>query len=144
MNHDDFWLDVRTAHYQGQTYFYLLDVVKALRTANPDRLVEALDEDEKITLDKITGDASDARTFLVSEPAVFKIALRQRSRAGRAFLRFVCHGVLPALRERGSYKLPVRDNREGGGLVRDLRAPIAAAEATAAKPVKPTGEDLPW
>jgi prophage antirepressor-like protein len=144
MNPDAFGLELSAIKHDGKTFFHLLDVVRALRTQHPKRIISNLDADEFVSLAKITGDELDAETYLVTEPAVYKIALRMRSDEARAFLRFVCHDVLPSLRERSAYRLPPRCNADGSNLVRYLATPIADAQSLTPQPARADEADLPW
>lgn len=146
MINDALGFGLRTKQHEGRLYFYLRDISQALRAGPPSRIAETLDPDEFITLDMITGKPSDTTTFLVTEPAVFKIALRMHSKAARALVRFVCHEVLPRLREGRPYRLPRKANdHDGAALVRFLRGPIAQATASSAAPVAAALQtDVPW
>jgi prophage antirepressor-like protein len=103
-----FGLDIRTVVYEDTPYFYLLDVTRAIGTANPLRILKTLDADEQMTLDTVTNNPADADTVLVTEPAIYRMALSLRRPAAKALLRWVCHQVLPSLRASNRYTLPAR------------------------------------
>ena len=147
---DPFGRRVRTYTHAGQTYFDLAEIAYALRAANVDRLAGNLDADEVLPLSAITGDPIDAETLLVTEPAVFRIAIRMRHPAARKLLRFVTHTVLPSLRETGSYRL-LRKGADGAEVVRFIRDQldgvssiadtVGPAEATATRSDQPISSD---
>jgi prophage antirepressor-like protein len=124
---DPFGRRVRTFTHAGQTFFDLSEIAYVLRAANVDRLAGNLDADEVLPLSAVTGIAEDADTLLVSEPGIFKIAIRMRHPAARMLLRFVCHIVLPSLRAGGSYSLPEK-GAEGAEVLRFMRDQLEGAE----------------
>lgn len=131
MSLDPFGLGVRTITHAGQTYFYLAEIASALRAANVSRLAGNLDADEVLPLSAVTGLPEDAGTLLVTEPAVYKAAIRMRHPAAREMLRFVTHDVLPSLRESNAYRLP-KKSPKGAAVVRFMREHLASTAEDAA------------
>ena len=79
--------------------------------------VRKLDEDEKgVRLMHTPG--GDQEVTTVTEPGFYKLVMRSRKPEAKAFQRWVTHEVLPELRRRGSYQVPMtREERVARALI---------------------------
>ena len=79
--------------------------------------VRKLDEDEKgVRLMHTPG--GDQEVTTVTEPGFYKLVMRSRKPEAKAFQRWVTHDVLPELRRRGSYQVPMtREERVARALI---------------------------
>jgi hypothetical protein len=93
---------VRSITKDGEPWFVAKDVCGTLGIQNTAQAVAALDEDEKGICQ---GDTLGGRQNLaiVSEPGLYRLIARSDKPQAKAFLRWVTHEVLPAIRKTGSY-----------------------------------------
>ncbi len=95
---------VRLLDRDGEAWFVLNDICRALDVANPRQAARQLDDDEK---DVISSDTLGGRQPLtiVSEAGLYALILSSRKPEARRFKRWVTHEVLPALRRTGVYDM---------------------------------------
>ena len=108
---------VRVLGTKYEPWFVAVDVLRALdiHTKNISRILERLDDDEKLVVNLTTESDTNYRgnpdVWLVSEPGLYKIMFRSRTPKAEAFTRFVTHEVLPSIRRYGYYKVPKKRGR---------------------------------
>ena len=93
----------------GNFWFAAVDVCGILGIHNTCSALNALDDDEKITIDNIYGNPRSGtphQISLISEPGLYSLILRSRKPEAKIFKRWVTHEVIPAIRKTGQYRLP--------------------------------------
>lgn len=104
---------VRSVTQDGEPWFVAKDVCDTLGLRNSRQAVAALDDDEKSDVylndTRSKGGATQGRTvIIVSEPGLYRLIARSDKPQAKAFLRWVTHEVLPAIRRTGGYSAPNR------------------------------------
>lgn len=105
--------EIRSVFIDGEVLFCLIDVVKVLAAQNVElsgheksdglgglvvAQMEALDKDELMHIE------SDP---YITEPGLFRLILRDKSKACKKFQRWVLHEVLPSIQKYGTYPPPL-------------------------------------
>lgn len=88
----------------GEPWFVAKDVCDVLGIAVRDTS-KTLDEDER-GVDTIHTLGGDQKMVIVSESGLYRLTLKSRKSAAKAFQRWVTHEVLPAIRKTGMYTTP--------------------------------------
>ena len=85
-------------------WFVATDVCRALEIKQPTRALKRLDDDEKgvTTIHTLGGEQN---LLIVSEPGLYRLIMRSRKPSAMKFQRWVCHEVLPSIREYGYYSV---------------------------------------
>ena len=94
--------EVRTVLQDGEPWFVVADVCKALEIGNPTDVMRRLDADER-TLVSIEGASNGLPVNAVNEPGLYALALRSRKPETKAFKRWITHEVIPSIRKHGLY-----------------------------------------
>ena len=97
--------DVRTVKQDGQTWWVLADVCKALGMSNSRKVAQRLDEDEKGVTEIHTPGGAQELT-IINEPGLYTVILRSNKPEAKAFKRWITHEVLPTIRATGAYGGP--------------------------------------
>ena len=92
---------VRSVWKDGEPWFVLSDVCKALDLTTPARVAQRLDEDER----SVYNLGRQGEAIIVNESGLYAVILRSHKPEARKFRRWVTHEVLPSLRKTGSYSL---------------------------------------
>ena len=97
--------EIRTLLIDGEPWFVVADVCKALELGNPSMTVERLDADEKgiSSIDTLGG---KQRMAIINEPGLYSVILCSRKPEAKAFKRWITHEVIPAIRKHGAYISP--------------------------------------
>jgi prophage antirepressor-like protein len=99
--------EFRTIIRDGEPWFALVDVCRALDIKNTSDAGARLDEDEKMTLvlnEGQSGVRGGARSMIiVNESGLYSIILRSDKPGAKRFKKWVTSEVLPAIRKTGSY-----------------------------------------
>ena len=100
--------NVRSITKDGEPWFVAKDVCDTLGLTNSRQAVTALDADEKSDVylndTRSKGGATQGRTVaIVSEPGLYRLISRSDKPQAKAFLRWVTHEVLPAIRRTGQF-----------------------------------------
>ena len=95
---------VRLLDRDGEAWFVLNDICRALGVANPRQAARRLDDDEKGVISNDTLGGRQPLT-IVSEAGLYALILSSRKPEARRFKRWVTHEVLPALRRTGVYDM---------------------------------------
>ena len=98
---------VRTFLRDSDIWFVAKDVCDVLELTNPSEALNALEDDEKMTLRNSEGHSGQrgGAQFLniISEAGVYKLIFRSNKLEAKLFSRWVTHDVLPQIRKTGSY-----------------------------------------
>ncbi len=97
--------NVRTMMIDGDPWFAVIDVCKALEIKNPSQAISRLDNDEKFTT-LISNEGAATRhsqMAFVNEPGLYTLVLSSRKPEAKAFRRWITHEVLPTIRKHGMY-----------------------------------------
>ena len=86
----------------GDPWFIASEVCAALEIRNPRDAVSRLDDDEK-GVGKTDTLGGEQEVTIISEPGLYRLIGRSNKPAAKAFNRWVCHDVLPAIRKTGRY-----------------------------------------
>ena len=106
----------------GEPWFVAKDVCSALGLSNVGQALASLDEDEKSSITITDGTPGNPNKAIVTEAGFYKLVMRSRKPEAKAFQRWVTHEVLPELRKRGRYEVP---------MTRSQRIAAALAESNA-------------
>ena len=94
---------VRIVERDGSPWFVAADVCAALDLTDTSKTVSYLDDDEKGTITNRTpGGAQEM--LIINEPGLYSLVLRSRKPEAKAFKRWICHEVIPAIRKTGEYR----------------------------------------
>ena len=97
--------EVRTVLQDGEPWFMVADVCKALEIGNPADVMRRLDADER-TLVSIEGASNGLPVNAVNEPGLYTLILGSRKPEAKAFKRWITHEVIPSIRKHGMYATP--------------------------------------
>lgn len=127
--------EIKTIYENNEVFFCLPDVVTLLVQQNvnlanenePDNiigllnaLIQVLDADEIKNVDNVP---------YVTQPGLFRIILRDNSRACKKFQRWVLHDVLPSIQKYGTYPAPlIEQDSDIKRVVKSLLAEIEQRE----------------
>ena len=103
---------VRTVEYNDEIWFVAKDVCDILELDNVTQALNALDDDEKMTLSQSeshSGKRGGAQSLnVVSEPGLYALIFKSNNPEAKAFARWVRHELLPQVMHIGSYRrIPV-------------------------------------
>lgn len=134
---------VRTVQQDGEPWWVLADVCKALELKSPHKVAERLDDDEKgRTFFPTLGGKQEIT--IVNEPGLYSVILRSSKPEAKAFKRWVTHEVLPSIRKTGAYG-PQGDPRiaaleETVGKLAELMGSLVQQRQGALQPSNPSTE----
>ena len=95
--------EIRTVQHNGETWWVLKDVCRALELSNPTIVAARLDDDERAKLDL----GRQGETNIINESGLYSVILRSDKPEARKFKRWVTHEVLPSIRKHGAYMTPM-------------------------------------
>lgn len=128
---------IRIIDRNGEPWFVLSDVCRALNHSNPSQAVKLLDSDERDTLDASSGIEMVAgpnvqQLTIVSEAGLYRLLSRSTLPAAKRFDRWVRHEVLPSIRKTGSYGTPAAidysDPIHVIGVIKSFQTQLAAKD----------------
>lgn len=97
----------RTVDRDGEPWFVLVDVCRALDLKNPSDAASRLDDDEKMTLALTEGQSGvrgGARSMtVINESGLYTLVLRSDKPGAKKFKKWVTSEVLPSIRKTGGY-----------------------------------------
>jgi prophage antirepressor-like protein len=99
--------DVRVVDRNGDPWFFLVDVCRALDIGNPSMAAKRLDEAEKDRMSNVeTANFNELGSYgamptIISEPGLYRLTFTSRKPAAERFTRWVAAVVLPAVRKNG-------------------------------------------
>lgn len=95
---------IRVIEQQGEPWFVLSDLCKALELTTPAKIAARLDEDQKgVNLIHTPGGAQNMT--IVNESGLYDVILRSDKPQAKPFRRWITSDVLPAIRRTGSYSI---------------------------------------
>ena len=97
--------DIRTEIINGEPWFCLKDVCKALEIANAVNVKNRLTPKGVRTMDTLTAGGKQGLTF-VDEANLYKTIFQSRKESAERFTDWVTSEVLPSIRKTGSYQKP--------------------------------------
>ena len=103
-NSSDFG-EIRTAVKDGEPYFCLADVCKALDISNSHNVKSRLTIKGVATMDTLTKGGMQSIVF-ISEPNLYKVIFQSRKPEAEKFADWVTSEVLPSIRKHGAYATP--------------------------------------
>ena len=97
-------IGIRMIVRNGEPWWVLADVCKALELRSPHKVADRLDEDEKgRTFIPTLG--GEQEVTIINEPGLYTAILRSNKPEAKTFSRWVTHEVLPSIRLYGYYSL---------------------------------------
>lgn len=97
--------DVRTVEMNGEPWFVLKDVCRALGVNNSRMVADRLDDDEK-GVSQIDTLGGKQNMIVINEPGLYNIILRSDKPEAKPFRKWVTAEVLPTIRKHGAYMTP--------------------------------------
>jgi prophage antirepressor-like protein len=101
--------EFRIIDRDGEPWFVLADVCKALDIKNPSDAAARLDPEEKMTLDLAEGQSGvrggARRMNIINESGLYSTILRSEKAGAKRFKKWITSEVLPSIRRTGGYKL---------------------------------------
>ena len=94
---------IRVADVNGQLWWILKDVCKALGLTTPSRVAERLDEDEVSQTHVIDGMGREQNTYIITESGLYAVILRSNKPGAKAFRKWITSEILPSIRKHGAY-----------------------------------------
>jgi len=102
--------EIRVFPKDGEAWFVAADMCEALELSNPSMALEALDNDEKMTLSLSEGQKKGrggAQSYnVVNESGMYHLVFKSRKKAAKKFRKWVTSEVLPSIRKTGTYSTP--------------------------------------
>lgn len=92
----------RTIMRDGEPWFVLVDVCRALDISNPAQAAARLDDDEKGIISNDTPGGRQ-RMAIINESALYSLILTSRKEGAKRFKKWVTSEVLPSIRKTGGY-----------------------------------------
>ena len=97
---------VRVVTRDGEPWFILTDLCKALGLSNPSEVARRLDPVTLSSTEAQNARGQVRKTAITSEPGLYEVIFMSRKPEAKAFKRWVTHDVLPSIRKRGGYLTP--------------------------------------
>lgn len=94
----------RTINRDGEPWFVLADVCRALEIGNPSQAATRLDEDEKETLITNEGRPGPQAMTIINESGLYSLILTSRKDGAKRFKKWITSEVLPSIRKTGGYR----------------------------------------
>lgn len=117
--------EIRTILRDGDPWFVLTDVCKALELTNPSKVAQRLDDDERSNF-KL---GRQGNGILINESGLYAVILRSDKPQAKAFRKWITSEVLPTLRKTGSYTVKPTDDAKARMLAtREENAKIRKAQ----------------
>lgn len=118
--------EVRTIVHNGNPWFCLVDVCRALELSNPRSVADRLDADERRKFDL----PRQGETWFTNESGLYNVILRSDKPESKPFRKWVTGTVLPTIRKTGSYSTNTLPDNSKAALaeakVKNARARIAS------------------
>lgn len=87
----------------GDPWFVLKDCMNILDLGNPSETIKMFDDDEFSTTEVIDSIGRRQRTYIISEPGLYRLVMKSRKPEAKEFQRWITHEVLPTIRKYGAY-----------------------------------------
>lgn len=98
---------IRTVIIDGEPWFCMTDICKALEISNTSQAKTRLNADGVITNEVIDSIGRKQNANFVNEPNMYKLIFQSRKESAERFTDWVTSEVLPAIRKTGSYQKPM-------------------------------------
>lgn len=99
--------EIRTVIIDGEPWFCMTDICKALEISNTSQAKTRLNADGVITNEVIDSIGRKQNANFVNEPNMYKLIFQSRKESAERFTDWVTSEVLPAIRKTGSYQKPM-------------------------------------
>lgn len=97
--------DFRIIDRDGEPWFVLADVCRALEISNPRDAASRLDDDEKDAVAIADAIGRMQHSLIINESGLYSLILTSRKEAAKRFKKWVTSEVLPSIRKTGSYSI---------------------------------------
>ncbi len=111
---------VRAINKNGEIWFVAADVCNILGLTNPSVSLNALDDDERSTINLneypknfLGNKKGNPEVNIINESGLYALILRSRKPEAKAFRKWVTSVVLPAIRKNGYYSLTINKAQQG-------------------------------
>ncbi|PHR10117.1 MAG: hypothetical protein COB29_01040 [Sulfitobacter sp.] len=94
---------IRSLEKNGNPWFVVVDVCKAMDVKNTSDVIARLDEDEKAEVDLIVG-RQKRSLAIINESGLYSLIMSSRKPAAKRVKKWVTSEVLPAIRKTGRYE----------------------------------------
>lgn len=91
--------EIRTIEKNGEPWWVLADVCKALEISNPSKVAQRIDEDERSNF-KL---GRQGEAVIINESGLYAVILRSDKPQAKPFRKWVTSEVLPTIRRHGAY-----------------------------------------
>lgn len=91
--------EIRTIEKNGEPWWVLTDVCKALEISNPSKVAQRIDEDERSNF-KL---GRQGEAVIINESGLYAVILRSDKPQAKPFRKWVTSEVLPTIRKHGAY-----------------------------------------
>lgn len=125
--------EVRVVTIDGEPYFALADVCRALDISNPSQVAARLDDDALITNEVIDSLGRKQAARFVNEAGLYEVIFISRKPEAKRFKRWVTHEVIPTIRKTGSYGVQRALPASFSEALRELANEVEAHEVTKAE-----------
>lgn len=99
--------EIRTVIIDGEPWFCMTDICKALEISNTSQAKTRLNADGVITNEVIDSIGRKQNANFVNEPNMYKLIFQSRKESAEKFTDWVTSEVLPTIRKTGSYQKPM-------------------------------------
>lgn len=131
---------VRTITKEGNPWWVLSDVCKALEVGHAPTAAKRLDDDEKSTVViNDSGNLNASRT-IINESGLYSLILTSRKPSAKRFKKWVTSEVLPAIRQTGGYIAASREETPEQIMARALLVAQDTIERTKQENIKLSAE----
>lgn len=93
---------IRAIEQDGEPWWVLADVYRALELSSPHKVAARLDDDEK-GRNQIPTLGGPQEMAVINESGLYSVILRSDKPQAKAFKRWITHEVLPSIRRHGIY-----------------------------------------
>lgn len=95
--------DIRAFDINGEPWFVLADICRALAIMNPSDAAQGIDPDALDSTEAVDRMGRNQRVRIVNEAGMYELVFVSRKPNARAFRRWVTSEVIPSIRKTGSY-----------------------------------------
>lgn len=97
--------EIRTVTIDGEPWFCLADICRALELGNVSQVKTRLNQDGVITNEVIDSIGRKQVANFVNEPNMYRLIFQSRKESAERFTDWVTTEILPAIRKTGSYQM---------------------------------------
>lgn len=122
--------EVRVVMLDGEPWWVVNDVCKAMTLSDPRRAAERVDAEDRTITPIVDSRGAIQHVWVVNESGLYQLILRSSKPQAKAFRRWVTGAVLPQIRKTGSYT--VKALSPGEVLVQQAQMLVEQERRTAA------------